>query len=171
MTQSRVAILMGSRSDEELVRPASDALTKLGIPHELRVMSAHRTPGDTAAFASSARERGIGVFICAAGGAAHLAGAVAAHTTLPVIGLPLARTPLGGQDALLATVQMPRGMPVATVAIDGAYNAGLLAAQILALSDPALQARLEGLRKDMADGVRADDRALCEERAGAAGSS
>lgn len=170
MTQSRVAILMGSRSDEELVRPASDALTKLGVPHELRVMSAHRTPGDTATFASSARERGIRVFICAAGGAAHLAGAVAAHTTLPVIGLPLARTPLGGQDALLATVQMPRGMPVATVAIDGAYNAGLLAAQILALSDPALQDRLEGLRKDMADGVRADDRALCEEQGAAGGS-
>lgn len=166
MTQSQVAILMGSRSDETLVRPASEALAKLGIPHELRVMSAHRTPADTAAFASSARERGVRVFICAAGGAAHLAGAVAAHTTLPVIGLPLARTPLGGQDALLATVQMPRGMPVATVAIDGAYNAGLLAAQILAVSDAALQARLEGLRRDMADSVRADDQALRAERAG-----
>lgn len=171
MTQSQVAILMGSRSDAELVRPASDALTKLGITHELRVMSAHRTPADTSAFASSARERGVRVFICAAGGAAHLAGAVAAHTTLPVIGLPLARTPLGGQDALLATVQMPRGMPVATVAIDGAYNAGLLAAQILAVSDPALQVRIEALRSDMADGVRADDRALREERAGGTGHS
>lgn len=171
MTQTRVAILMGSRSDEELVRPAADALTKLGIAHELRIMSAHRTPADTAAFASSARERGIRVFICAAGGAAHLAGAVAAQTTLPVIGIPLARTPLGGQDALLATVQMPRGMPVATVAIDGAYNAGLLAAQILAVADPALQARLEALRHDMAEGVRADDRALREEHAGGAGAS
>lgn len=168
MTQSRVAILMGSRSDEELVRPAADALTKLGIAHELRIMSAHRTPADTAAFAASARERGICVFICAAGGAAHLAGAVAAQTTLPVIGIPLARTPLGGQDALLATVQMPRGMPVATVAIDGAYNAGLLAAQILAVSDPALQTRLETLRHDMAEGVRADDRALREELTGGA---
>lgn len=162
MTQPQVSILMGSRSDEELVLPAGEALAKLGIPHEMRVMSAHRTPADTMAYAEAARERGVRVFICAAGGAAHLAGAVAAHTTLPVIGLPLARTPLGGQDALLATVQMPRGMPVATVAIDGAYNAGLLAAQILAVSDPALQAKLDQLRQDMAERARADDRALRE---------
>ncbi|WP_428261981.1 5-(carboxyamino)imidazole ribonucleotide mutase [Haliangium sp.] len=160
MTAPTVAILMGSRSDEELVRPAAEILAKLGVPHQLRVMSAHRTPARTAALASSAREQGIRVFICAAGGAAHLAGAVAAHTTLPVIGLPLARTPLAGEDALLATVQMPRGMPVATVAVDGAYNAGLLAAQILAVADVELAARIDTLRADMATKVEADDAAL-----------
>ncbi|ACY17408.1 5-(carboxyamino)imidazole ribonucleotide mutase [Haliangium ochraceum] len=164
-TPIQVAILMGSRSDESLVIPAADLLQQLGIAHEVRVLSAHRTPADTAALATSARERGIRVFICAAGGAAHLAGAVAAHTTLPVIGLPLARTPLAGQDALLATVQMPRGMPVATVAIDGAYNAALLAAQILATADEALAQKLVELRQGMADRVRADDSALRSERA------
>ena len=163
MTASKVAILMGSRSDEALVRPAAELLASLDIPHEMRVMSAHRTPERTAAFARSARERGVQVFICAAGGAAHLAGAVAAQTTLPVIGLPLARTPLAGQDALLATVQMPRGMPVGTVAIDGAYNAGLLAVQILALSDTALADKLSNLRTQMAARVENDDRALSGE--------
>lgn len=164
----KVAILMGSKSDLELVEPAAEVLAELGIDHEIRVMSAHRTPERTAAFAASARENGIGVLICAAGGAAHLAGAVAAQTTLPVIGLPLARTPLGGNDALLATVQMPRGIPVATVAIDGAYNAGLLAAQIIALSEPAVQARLEEMRKNMAMRVAADDQALGASRQGPA---
>lgn len=164
----KVAILMGSKSDLELVEPAAEVLAELGIGHEIRVMSAHRTPERTAAFAASARENGIGVLICAAGGAAHLAGAVAAQTTLPVIGLPLARTPLGGNDALLATVQMPRGIPVATVAIDGAYNAGLLAAQIIALSEPAVQARLEEMRTNMAMRVAADDQALGASRQGPA---
>ncbi|GAB4522556.1 MAG: 5-(carboxyamino)imidazole ribonucleotide mutase [Haliangiales bacterium] len=163
MTTTQVAILMGSRSDEALVRPAAELLASLGIAHEMRVMSAHRTPQRTAEFATSARERGVQVFICAAGGAAHLAGAVAAHTTLPVIGLPLARTPLAGQDALLATVQMPRGMPVATVAIDGAYNAALLAAQIVALGDPELASKITELRAQMAARVEADDRALSED--------
>src|SRR5690606_24326257 len=158
----KVAILMGSKSDLDIMQPAADLLAELRIEHEVRVMSAHRTPERTAAFASAARAAGFGALICAAGGAAHLAGVVAAHTTLPVIGVPLARTPLGGNDALLATVQMPRGMPVATVAVDGAYNAALLAAQILALSDPALQAKLDQLRQDMAERVRADDRALGE---------
>lgn len=160
----KVAILMGSKSDLELVQPAADVLAELGIEHELRIMSAHRTPERTAAFAAAARQDGIRVLICAAGGAAHLAGAVAAQTTLPVIGLPLARTPLGGNDALLATVQMPRGMPVATVAIDGAYNAGLLAAQIIAVSEPAVQARLDEMREAMAMRVAGDDQALQESR-------
>lgn len=156
----KVAILMGSKSDLELVKPAARVLADLGIEHEMRIMSAHRTPERTAEFAAAARDHGIGVFICAAGGAAHLAGAVAAQTTLPVIGLPLARTSLGGNDALLATVQMPRGMPVATVAIDGAYNAGLLAAQIIAVAEPRVQARLDEMRKAMARQVAADDQSL-----------
>ena len=156
----KVAILMGSKSDLEIMQPAADLLRELGIEHEVRVMSAHRTPARTAELASGARERGYGVIICAAGAAAHLAGAVAAHTTLPVIGVPLARTSLGGNDALLATVQMPRGMPVATVAIDGAYNAALLAAQILALGDPALQRAIEALRVATSARVIADDDAL-----------
>ena len=118
-----VAILMGSKSDLDLMKPAAATLCELGVPCEVRVMSAHRTPERTAAFVKGARDEGVRVFICAAGGAAHLAGAVAAHTTMPVIGVPLARTPLAGVDALYATVQMPQGMPVATVAVDGAANA------------------------------------------------
>ncbi len=158
--QKTVAILMGSISDLELVQPAAKTLAELGIGHEMRVMSAHRTPAKTAEFAASARERGIGVFICAAGGAAHLAGAVAAQTTLPVVGLPLARTPLAGQDALLATVQMPPGMPVATVAVDGAVNAALLAAQILALSNDELQAKLAAHRQGLAQKAEVADQKL-----------
>jgi 5-(carboxyamino)imidazole ribonucleotide mutase len=142
------------------MRPASELLDELGIDHEVRIMSAHRTPGRTAAYAAAARDKGIAVFICAAGGAAHLAGAVAAHTTLPVIGVPLARTPLLGNDALLSTVQMPPGMPVATVAVDGAYNAALLAAEILAIHDRDLRARVDLLRQDTAERVIADDEAL-----------
>lgn len=160
MTTVRVAIMMGSKSDLSLMQPAADLLGKLGIPYELRVLSAHRTPERTGEFARTAREQGFGVMICAAGGAAHLAGAVAAHTTLPVIGVPLARTPLAGNDALLATVQMPRGMPVATVAVDGAHNAALLAAQILAVGDPAVRARVEVERQRQTESVIADDEAL-----------
>jgi len=160
MSTSRVAILMGSKSDLELMKPASELLETLGIPHEVRVLSAHRTPERTAEFARNARARGIQVIICAAGGAAHLAGAVAGQTTLPVVGVPLARTPLAGQDALLATVQMPRGMPVATVAVDGAHNGALLAAQIIAVSDPEVGARVEAERKRMTDQVIADDESL-----------
>ncbi len=161
-TQPVVAILMGSKSDLDIMRPASDLLSELRVPHVVRVMSAHRTPDRTAAFARGAREAGFRVFICAAGGAAHLAGAVAAQTTLPVIGVPLARTPLGGADALYATVQMPAGMPVATVAIDGAANAALLAAQILALSDAALDARLRARREQTAARVVADDESIAQ---------
>ena len=160
MTTTRVAILMGSKSDLDLMKPAAALLAELGIAHEMRIMSAHRTPERTAEFARGARGRGLQVFICAAGGAAHLAGAVAGHTTLPVIGVPLARTPLAGQDALLATVQMPRGMPVATVAVDGAYNAALLAAQILALADDRVRAAVEVMRTGMTERVIADDEAL-----------
>jgi phosphoribosylaminoimidazole carboxylase PurE protein len=164
MTAPRVAILMGSKSDLSLMEPASAVLTELEVPHEMRVLSAHRTPERTAEMARGARERGIQVFICAAGGAAHLAGAVAAHTTLPVVGVPLARTPLAGQDALLATVQMPPGMPVATVAIDGAGNGALLAAAILALGDPALAARLEARRDAMRLRAIADDDSISQLR-------
>jgi len=164
VSQSLVAILMGSQSDLELMQPAADLLGELGIAHEVRVMSAHRTPDRTAEFARGARDRGLRVFICAAGGAAHLAGAVAAQTSLPVIGVPLARTPLGGNDALLATVQMPRGVPVATVAIDGAYNAALLAAQIIALADPELAGRLDRHRDATRAKVIASDDELQRKR-------
>ncbi len=160
MTAERVAILMGSKSDLELMKPAAALLSELGLAHSVHIMSAHRTPQRTATYAAQGRENGIEVFICAAGGAAHLAGAVAAHTTLPVIGVPLARTPLAGNDALLATVQMPPGMPVATVAIDGAYNAALLAAQIIAVADPEVRARVDALRADKRARVIADDEAL-----------
>jgi 5-(carboxyamino)imidazole ribonucleotide mutase len=160
MSDPVVAILMGSKSDLDLMRPAADTLTELGVPHVVRVLSAHRTPEVTAEFARTARDKGLRVFICAAGGAAHLAGAVAAQTTLPVIGVPLARTPLGGADALYATVQMPAGMPVATVAIDGAANAALLAAQILAVTDTALARKLADKRAATAARVLADDASL-----------
>lgn len=162
MTQENksVAILMGSKSDMPLMTPASDMLKELGIKHQVRIMSAHRTPERTAKLATSARENNIGVIICAAGGAAHLAGAVAGHTTLPVIGVPLARTPLAGNDALLATVQMPKGMPVATVAVDGAANAALLAAQILAVENVDLAKRIEDVRAAQRDRVIRDDEEL-----------
>jgi 5-(carboxyamino)imidazole ribonucleotide mutase len=151
---------MGSKSDLELLKPAAELLAELHIPYVMRVLSAHRTPELTAAFARGARDQGICVFICAAGGAAHLAGAVAAQTTLPVIGVPLARTPLGGADALYSTVQMPTGMPVATVAINGAANAALLAAQILAVSDAAVRDAVEAQRRATAERVVADDESL-----------
>jgi 5-(carboxyamino)imidazole ribonucleotide mutase len=160
-----VAILMGSKSDLELVQPAITILKEFGVPCQARVMSAHRTPKRTAEFVEGARAAGIKVFICCAGGAAHLAGAVAAHTTLPVIGVPLARTPLAGVDALYATVQMPQGMPVATVAVDGAANAALLAVQILALADADLDAKLAKHRAAMTKKVAAADAALGSELA------
>jgi 5-(carboxyamino)imidazole ribonucleotide mutase len=138
----RVGILMGSPNDKEKVAPAEEILNRFGVEVEVHVMSAHRTPADVAAFATSARDEGFGVVICAAGLAAHLGGVVAAHTTLPVIGLPLSGGALNGVDALYATVQMPPGVPVATVAIDGAKNAGILAAQILAVTDADLAATL-----------------------------
>ena len=139
-----VGILVGSKSDLPVMEKCTNRLEDLGIDYELEVRSAHRNPEAVAEYVTSAPERGIKVFICAAGMAAHLAGAVAARTNLPVIGIPIAAGTLGGFDALLATVQMPSGVPVATVAVNGAANAAVLAAQILALSDSELSQRLEG---------------------------
>jgi 5-(carboxyamino)imidazole ribonucleotide mutase len=138
-----VGILVGSKSDLPVMERCTARLEDLGIGYEIEVRSAHRNPEDVAGYVTAAPERGIKVFICAAGMAAHLAGAVAARTNLPVIGIPIAAGTLGGFDALLATVQMPSGVPVATVAVNGAANAAVLAAQILALSDPDLAERLE----------------------------
>ena len=139
-----VGILVGSKSDLPILEKCTARLDDLRIDYELEVRSAHRTPEDVAEYAATARDRGLKVIICAAGMAAHLAGAVAARTNLPVIGIPVAAGPLNGFDALLSTVQMPSGVPVATVAVNGAANAAVLAAQILALSDPQLADRLEG---------------------------
>ena len=139
-----VGILVGSESDLPVLEKCTARLMSLGIDFELEVLSAHRDPEGVAEYVASAPGRGIKVFICAAGMAAHLAGAVAARTNLPVIGIPVASGSLSGFDALLSTVQMPSGVPVATVAVNGAANAAVLAAQILALSDPELAARLEG---------------------------
>lgn len=160
MSNTQVAILMGSKSDLSLMEPAAQVLAELGVSCEMRVMSAHRTPERVRQFVTAGPANGVQVFICGAGGAAHLAGVVAAHTIRPVIGVPLARTPLGGQDALLATVQMPSGMPVATVAIDGAANAGLLAAQIIALGDAALAKRISEQREARRLKVQADDESI-----------
>lgn len=159
----KVGIIMGSASDLPVVRKAIDTLAALDIPTEVHVYSAHRTPAEAAAFAQSARKNGFGVIIAAAGMAAHLAGALAAGTTLPVIGIPCKSNTLDGIDALLSTVQMPSGIPVATVAIDGAVNAALLSAEILALSDDALAAKLDAKRKSDAAGVLEKDAAVAEE--------
>ncbi len=156
----KVAVIMGSDSDLPVLKGAFEQLKKLEIPYEAHVYSAHRTPAEAAAFAQSAREQGFGVLIAAAGKAAHLAGALAAQTTLPVIGIPVKSSTLDGLDALLSTVQMPSGMPVATVAIDGAANAALLAAQILAVEDTALAEKLTQMRKAQHDAVLAKDAAL-----------
>jgi len=151
-----VGIVMGSDSDWPTLKPCSEKLKALGLAHEIKVISAHRTPELAAGYARGARSRGLKVLIAAAGGAAHLAGAISAQTTLPVIGIPVAATPLGGMDALLATVQMPPGIPVATVALDkwGAVNAAVLAAQIVSLSDPGLAARLLADKEKLKDKVR-----------------
>ncbi|MBD5103746.1 MAG: 5-(carboxyamino)imidazole ribonucleotide mutase [Ruminococcaceae bacterium] len=155
----KVAIIMGSDSDLPVVSKASDALKEYGIPYTMRVMSAHRCPTKVADFARTAEDNGIGVIIAAAGMAAHLAGAIAANTTLPVIGIPVKST-LEGMDALLATVQMPSGIPVATVGINNAKNAAILAAQILALSDPELADKLKKQRVKMTEEVNAKDENL-----------
>ena len=151
-SEPQVGILMGSASDWGTMKSAADTLEELGIAHEARVLSAHRTPAETAEYASTAEARGLGVIIAAAGGAAHLAGVVAAHTLLPVIGVPMQAWSLDGLDSLLSTVQMPRGIPVATVAIGkaGAVNAAILAAQILATADPALRDTLRQRREAQA---------------------
>jgi 5-(carboxyamino)imidazole ribonucleotide mutase len=139
---------MGSEKDLAKMQACSEVLTEFGIEHDVHVMSAHRTPDRVAMFARSARDDGYGVIICGAGKAAHLAGAVAAHTTLPVIGVPIAAGALGGLDALLATVQMPTGIPVSTVAVDGSANAAYLAASILSVADPDVAERLTAYREE-----------------------
>lgn len=156
----KIALILGSDSDIPAVAPAKKRLDSLGIPLEAHIISAHRTPEAAAEFSKNARKNGFGAIIAAAGKAAHLAGALAANTTLPVIGIPIKSSTLDGLDALLSTVQMPSGVPVATVAIDGADNAALLAAQILAVEDGDLAAKLEELKSEMRQGVLGKDAAL-----------
>ena len=156
----KVAIIMGSDSDFPIVKNAVIELKKFGVPYEVRVMSAHRTPHIACEFAKSAKDNGFGVIIAAAGMAAHLAGVLAGHTTLPVIGIPIKANTLDGLDALLATVMMPSGIPVATVAINGAKNAALLAIQMLALSDDDLSIKLDAMKDNMINEVIEKDNKL-----------
>ncbi len=159
----KVAVIMGSDSDFPIVKGAVSILKELEIPVEVHVMSAHRTPGLASDFAANARDNGVGVIIAAAGMAAHLAGVIAAHTTLPVIGIPVKSGGLGGLDALLATVQMPSGIPVATVAVDGAKNAAFLAAQILGVENEDIAAKLGERKAKMIEEVVQKDKKLQEE--------
>lgn len=163
-----VSIVMGSDSDLEIMNEAAKALEQFGIAYEIDVTSAHRSPARTAEFARGAAARGIKAIIAGAGGAAHLAGVIAAETTLPVIGVPIPSTSLNGMDSLLSTVQMPAGIPVATVAIGkaGATNAGILAAQIIGLSDSGIAAKLKQHKQKLAQGVEEKSRKLRESRAG-----
>ena len=156
----KIAIIMGSDSDLPVVEKAAQTLSEYGVPFEMRIMSAHRTPDIVREFIGSARENGFGAIIAAAGKAAHLAGAAAANTTLPVIGIPIKSSTLDGLDALLSTVQMPSGMPVATVAIDGAQNAALLAIQMLAITEPELARKLADARAKAAEKIYAKDAEL-----------
>jgi 5-(carboxyamino)imidazole ribonucleotide mutase len=166
MNKAFVAILMGSESDLPVMQGANDVLTSLGVRSEMKITSAHRTPAATQQYLADAESRGCEVFIAGAGLAAHLAGAVAAHSLKPVIGVPIDSGPMQGMDSLLSTVQMPAGIPVGTVAIGktGAKNAGYLAAQILALKDPELAERVKAERQQKADNVQAQDKALQESR-------
>ncbi len=166
MSNPLVSIVMGSDSDLEVMNEAAKALDQFGIAYEIDIASAHRSPRRISEFSRAAAGRGVKVIIAGAGGAAHLAGVIAAETTLPVIAVPIASTPLNGLDSLLAMVQMPAGIPVATVAIGkpGATNAGILAAQILALADPALAGKLEQHKKKLADGVAEKSRKLRQAR-------
>ena len=161
----KVGIIMGSDSDLPVVQKAADVLSDFGVPYEIHIYSAHRTPVEAREFSTTAKEKGFGVIIAAAGMAAHLAGAMAAGTTLPVIGIPIKSEQLGGLDALLSTVQMPSGIPVATVAINGAKNAAVLAAQILAVSDDSLAAKLDAQRADMAKQIAEKEQKLQSELA------
>lgn len=158
----KIGIIMGSDSDLPVVEKAMITLDEFGVPYEVHVYSAHRTPAEAKEFAETAREKGFGALICAAGKAAHLAGAAAAASTLPVIGIPVKSSTLDGLDALLSTVQMPGGIPVATVAIDGAQNAALLAVQILAVTDGDLAAKLDNQRKEAAKKVLEKNKAVEE---------
>lgn len=159
----KVAVVMGSDNDLPVVDSALKQLEAFGIPYEVRIISAHRTPAAAEKLASQARENGFGVIIAAAGKAAHLGGVLAAYTTLPVIGLPIKSSTMDGLDSLLSIVQMPKGIPVATVAINGSDNAAILAAQILAISDDALAQKLDKFKTDMAEQVMAKDKKLQEE--------
>jgi 5-(carboxyamino)imidazole ribonucleotide mutase len=167
MSNPRVAILMGSDSDLPVMRKAAAALDEFGVPYRMTISSAHRTPEAVKAYIRKAEDDGVGVFIAAAGMAAHLAGAVAGMTTRPVIGVPLTGKLAGGLDSLLSTVQMPPGVPVATVAVDGAKNAAVLAVQMLAISDAALADKMNQYKKDMADAVMKKAEALNAELASA----
>jgi 5-(carboxyamino)imidazole ribonucleotide mutase len=168
MASSLVALLMGSDSDLPTVKEATKILTSFAVPYEVRVLSAHRSPADLVAYVKAVEERGVKVFIAAAGGAAHLAGVVAAHTTRPVIGIPIQTSALNGLDSLLSTVQMPGGVPVATMAIGnaGARNAGLLAVQMLALADPALAEKVKRQRAEQVEQVRQKDQLIQQEFGG-----
>lgn len=166
MEKNKVAIIMGSDSDLPVVEKTINTLKDLGIPFEAHVMSAHRTPEEACAFARTAAEKGFGVIIAAAGKAAHLAGVLAGHTPLPVIGIPMKSSTMDGLDSLLSTVQMPSGVPVATVAIDGAENAGLLAAQMLAINDDSLFAKLQEKKEKMRQKVMEKDKKLQEKLQG-----
>ncbi len=157
---SKVGILMGSKSDFDVVKPAVKVLQDFGVETEVRVISAHRTPTEAHDYASTAKERGIEVLICAAGKAAHLGGVVAAYTTLPVIGLPVKTDMMGGLDSLLSIVQMPAGIPVATVGVNGGENAGLLALQMLGVKYPEIADKLLAYKQKMKDKINADDQAL-----------
>ena len=159
----KVAVVMGSDSDLSTMQPCIDRLRAFGVPVVARIISAHRTPHTAEAFASSAEENGFGVIIAAAGKAAHLGGVLAAFTTLPVIGVPIKTSMMGGLDSLLSMVQMPKGIPVACVAVDGADNAAILAVQMLALEDAGLAEKLKSFKKTMADEVAAKDMKLQEE--------
>lgn len=165
MAEKKVAVIMGSDSDFPVVKKAIKVLKEFGISVETHVFSAHRTPEQACGFAAKARDNGFGVIIAAAGKAAHLAGVLAAHTTLPVIGIPVKSSTLDGLDALLATVQMPKGIPVATVAIDGAENAAYLAVQILSLSDGELADKLSAMKAQMTEEVLKKDEAIQVEAA------
>ena len=158
----KVAIIMGSKSDAEVLRPAVNTLKKFGVESVVRVLSAHRTPEDAAKFVSSLESNDFGAVICAAGKAAHLAGVAAAHTVLPVIGLPMKSSFMDGLDSLLSTVQMPAGVPVATVAVNGGENAALLAVQILAVGDSELRAKIAEYKKNMAEKILSDDEKIGE---------
>ncbi len=160
---AKVAVIMGSKNDFDAVRPAVDILKSFGVETEVRVISAHRTPDLAHDFAKGAKEAGVEVFICAAGKAAHLGGVIAAYTPLPVIGLPIKSSTMDGLDSLLSMVQMPAGIPVACVAINGALNAGLLAVQILAVKYPELMTKFEKYKADMAEKIRRDDEQLQKE--------
>ena len=153
----KVALIMGSKNDLASVKPAYDTLVKFGVECTIRILSAHRTPHQASEFASSARTEGYGVIIAAAGKAAHLAGVIAGHTTLPVIGIPVLSSTLDGLDSLLSVVQMPSGVPVATVAINGAVNAALLAIEMLAITDSALADKLSEYKAEMEKQILADD--------------